>query len=99
MSDAPERIKLELRQSFSSDFWCECRDTRYAKSGPVEYLRADLATAAVAAAREEGVRLGLTAAWILALRHRGNTETPERIAAITADPARVAAIAAQKGGE
>lgn len=61
--------------------------------------RADLTTAAETAAREEGVRLGLTAAWILALRHRGSTDTPERIAAINADPAQVAAIATINQGD
>lgn len=41
MSDAPERISLELRQGLSDDFWSECRDPRYAKSEPVAYVRAD----------------------------------------------------------
>jgi len=41
MSDAPERILLELRQGMADDFWSECRDPRYAKSEPVAYVRAD----------------------------------------------------------
>ncbi len=41
MSDAPERISLELRQGMADDFWSECRDPRYAKSEPVAYVRAD----------------------------------------------------------
>ena len=45
MSDAPERLLLELRQGMTFDAWSECRDPRYAKSEPVEYIRADLSDA------------------------------------------------------
>ena len=41
MSEAPERLVLELRQGMTFDAWTECRDPRYAKSEPVEYVRAD----------------------------------------------------------
>ena len=52
MSDAPERLVLELRQGITFDSWSECRDPRYAKSEPVEYIRADLVEAAVKRALE-----------------------------------------------
>lgn len=52
MSDAPERISLELRQGMANDFWSECRDPRYAKSEPVAYVRADLVAAQEALLRE-----------------------------------------------
>lgn len=42
MSEAPERLVLELRQGMTFDAWTECRDPRYAKSEPVEYVRADM---------------------------------------------------------
>jgi len=45
MSDAPERLLLELRQGMTFDAWSECRDPRYARSEPVEYIRADKAEA------------------------------------------------------
>ena len=45
MSDAPERLLLELRQGMTFDAWSECRDPRYARSEPVEYIRADLSDA------------------------------------------------------
>lgn len=52
MSDAPERISLELRQGMADDFWSECRDPRYAKSEPVAYVRADRLEAQEALLRE-----------------------------------------------
>lgn len=52
MSNAPERISLELRQGLSDDFWSECRDPRYAKSEPVAYVRADLSDALLREAME-----------------------------------------------
>ena len=45
MSEAPERLLLELRQGMTFDAWSECRDPRYARSEPVEYIRADLSDA------------------------------------------------------
>ena len=45
MCDAPERLLLELRQGMTFDAWSECRDPRYARSEPVEYIRADLSDA------------------------------------------------------
>lgn len=58
MSDAPERISLELRQGLSDDFWSECRDPRYAKSEPVAYVRADRLEAQEALLREAMAALG-----------------------------------------
>ena len=52
MSEAPERLVLELRQGITFDAWSECRDPRCAKSEPVEYIRADLVEAAVKRALE-----------------------------------------------
>ena len=52
MSDAPERISLELLQGMADDFWSECRDPRYAKSAPVAYVRADRLEAQEALLRE-----------------------------------------------
>ncbi len=58
MSDAPERISLELRQGMANDFWSECRDPRYAKSEPVAYVRADRLEAQDALLREALEALG-----------------------------------------
>ena len=52
MSDAPERLLLELRQGMTFDAWSECRDPRYARSEPVEYTRADLSDALLREAME-----------------------------------------------
>ena len=58
MSDAPERISLELLQGMADDFWSECRDPRYAKSAPVAYVRADRLEAQEALLREAMEVLG-----------------------------------------
>lgn len=79
----------------------------------VEGHQADLATAAETAAREEGVRLGMLAAADIAARRAEELRrdgcrvssgdlviVAEDVREITADPVRVAAIAASvKGGE
>ena len=52
MCDAPERLLLELRQGMTFDAWSECRDPRYARSEPVEYIRADLSDALLREAME-----------------------------------------------
>ena len=52
MSEAPERLLLELRQGMTFDAWSECRDPRYARSEPVEYIRADLSDALLREAME-----------------------------------------------
>ena len=52
MSEAPERLLLELRQGMTFDAWSECRDPRYARSEPVEYTRADLSDALLREAME-----------------------------------------------
>lgn len=100
MSDAPERI------------WAMDRDIAEMVDGiGTEYVRADLVAAAVAAAREEGVRLGLLAAADDADVYADDAQdygseawavnqAANRLRALTADPAQVAAIAASvKGGE
>lgn len=127
MSDAPERIWAWRWLTQPIGQWQAEPSTNVTLA---EYTRADLATAAETAAREEGVLLryvleGIKAAWgarianlrvphVLILedgtRHSGpavdflarlaDAQITLIDAALTADPAQVAAIAASvKGGE
>ena len=95
MSDAPERISLELRQGLSDDFWSECRDPRYAKSEPVAYVRADRLEAQEALLREVWGALDAAAEaldWALA-------EISEYANIMSRDPGAVVGIAATAADE
>jgi hypothetical protein len=105
MSDAPER----LFAAPGDDGWHAPYCGMYPEAGAIEYVLKSAVAAAVAAAREEGVSLGLLAAADIAARraeemendqrHGGAMDVIDTIREITADPARVAAIATINQGD